>query len=237
MTPTLDMERIVREVLAELQRVGQSAPPAAPSSAPTGEDGRSADGGLRLDARVVTIEQIAGRLSGVRRVRVAPQAIVTPAVRDELQRRGIALEYAQEEGPSPAGGVRLIVVNARKGFQTAALTGALGRDGVQVEVATADCLIAATDRLAADLRAASTLGLLLTPHVAAALCLANRHAGVRAAAAGDLPDMTAAVEAVGANLLVVDPSAAAFFQLKQMASEFCRGGVRSCPAALSSKLG
>ena len=42
--------------------------------------------------------------------------------------------------------------------------------------------------------------------------------------------------AVGANLLVVDPRAGTFFQLKQMITEFCRGGVRPCPAVFRKRL-
>ncbi len=44
-----------------------------------------------VDCRVVTLESIAGRLGGAKQVVVVPEALVTPAVRDELRRRGIEL--------------------------------------------------------------------------------------------------------------------------------------------------
>ncbi len=60
-------------------------------------------------------------------------------------------------------------------------------------------------------------GLLLTPRVAAAVCLANRRSRVRAAAAYNLGAVDEALASMGANLLVVDPQAASVFEMKQMA--------------------
>ncbi len=259
----LDMERVVTEVLAELRRLaggavgcpshgsavqdgpGSETPAPAPlasdgqasnSLASTARDVQAEDGRLVFEGRVLTLEALFGRWSSLRRVVIQPRTIVTPAVRDELQRRGIALEYASAARLRTEGAIRLLVVNAQREFQVAELTAALRADGVPVEVLELNCLIAATDRLAAELRRGDTLGLVLTRHVPAALCLANRHGGVRAVEAADLPGMAAAVEAVGANLLVLDPAALTAFQLKQMAVQFSRGGVRPCPEPLRLRL-
>ena len=48
------------------------------------------------------MNEVAGRLDSVRRLVVSREAIVTPAVRDELLRRGIALEYADSAQGKPA---------------------------------------------------------------------------------------------------------------------------------------
>jgi len=197
-------------------------------------DGASAE--LSFEGRVLALDALSGRLTGLRRVLIRPGTIVTPAVRDELQRRGIALEYVAATPALPADALRLVVVNALRGFQAGQLAPVLRSHGVLVEIVEHQCLIAATDQLAAELRKTNTLGLLLTRHVAAALCLANRHAGVRAVTAGDLPTMTAAVESVGANLLVLDAEALTGFQLKQMTTEFAGGKVRPCPEALRPRL-
>ena len=45
---------------------------------------------LVVTSRVVTMMELAGRLVAARRVVVSREAVVTPAVRDELLRRGIA---------------------------------------------------------------------------------------------------------------------------------------------------
>lgn len=105
-----------------------------------------------------------------------------------------------------------------------------------MECAAADCLIAATDQVAAEVSKPETLGVLLSPHAAAGLCLANRLSGVRAITACDAPGVAAAAAAVGANLLAADPQAGSFFQLKQMITEFGRGGVRPCPAVFRERL-
>jgi hypothetical protein len=208
--------------------------PAAKNSGSAPADGASAE--LSFEGRVLALDALSGRLTGLRRVLIRPGTIVTPAVHDELQRRGIALEYVAATPALPADALRLVVVNALRGFQAGQLAPVLRSHGVLLEIVEHQCLIAATDQLAAELRKTNTLGLLLTRHVAAALCLANRHAGVRAVTAGDLPTMTAAVESVGANLLVLDAEALTGFQLKQMTTEFAGGKVRPCPEALRPRL-
>jgi hypothetical protein len=253
-----DIEQIVREVLAELglasgtdasPRSGETSSAMPPGSQAAGEQrpamtaapasaGHPANSGdLVVDSRVVTLADVAGRLQSIRRVVVTPQAVVTPAVRDELRRRNVGLAHSAGNEMQPAGGLRLVMIAARTKFDPATLARALGQDGVCVEQRSSDCLIASTDQLAAEVVKPGTLGALVTRHTAAGLCLANRHPGVRAVLGSDAPSATAAVAAVGANVLVVNPRAATAFQLRKMLGEFCRGGIRDCPEALKKRLG
>jgi hypothetical protein len=185
---------------------------------------------------VVTLAEVEGRLGALRRLVVPNGAIVTPAVRDELRRRNVALVRSSDAAPLPSGEVRLVAVSHGKRSSPSAALAAINQEGIPVEAHSADCLIAATDRLAEAVAAPGALGLLLTRHTAAALCLANRHAGVRAVSGGDTPAALAAVEAVGANLLVLDPAGLTLFQLKKMVAGFFRGGVRDCPDVLAGRL-
>ncbi|MEN6450807.1 MAG: hypothetical protein ABFC96_09965 [Thermoguttaceae bacterium] len=249
------IERVAREVLAELQarlakepargeaqaQLGTTVPsprkaerPSPEPPVPSPEPAASSDA-LALAVRLVTMNEVSGRLDGIRRVVVGRGAIVTPAVTDELLRRGIALEYADAPKPAVAG-VRLVLVVARTEFDPASLAAALTREGFVVEPSVSDCLVAATDQLVRDIANPATLGVLITRHTAAGVCLANRQARVRAIHGVDAPSVASAAAAVGANVLVVDPRAATFFQLKQMITEFGRGGVRPCPEALRQKL-
>ena len=191
---------------------------------------------LVLHCRVVTMSEVEGRLGAVRRLVVPPQAVVTPAVRDELLRRGIALGYADSANGHAPAEMRLVMIVSGADFDPAALVAVLGREGVKVECSASDCVIAATDQLAAEVARPDTLGVLLTQHVAAGLCLANRLRGVRAVTGVEAPTVTAATAAVGANLLVVDPLAGSFFPLKQMVTEFCRGRARPCPDIFRARL-
>jgi len=231
----VEIERIVREVLAQM---GDS-PAAAQSPLAAAQEPAAADGDVVVDCRLVTMAAVADRLASARRLVVPPGAVVTPAVRDELRRRSMALVQAQPLAASQVatGLPRLVLVAAATRHDAAPLAEALGREGIEVCLFSADCLIAATDQLAGEVTRPGTLGLLWTPHTAAGLCLANRHPGVRAVLASDVPLAAAAVRAVAANVLVLDPSAATGFRQQRMVADFCRGGVRPCPEKFKNRLG
>jgi hypothetical protein len=204
-------------------------PPAAPmTAAPAGE--------LVLNCRVVTLSEVDGRLGAVRRLVVPPGAVITPAVRDELSRRNVTLAYAPPVAAPAATSLRLVVVTLGKQPDAAPLLGGLASEGIEVAQHRLDCLIAATDLLAGELAKPHTLGLLLTRHIAAGLCLANRLRGVRAVSGTDTGTVAAAASAVGANLLIVDAAAAGPFRLRQIVSEFCRGGTPPCPEVFKERL-
>jgi hypothetical protein len=192
-------------------------------------------GDLVVDARVVTMNDVLGRLATVRRVVVSRGAIVTPAVRDELIRRGVALE-CRESTNSHRATIRLVLITMGTDFEPDALVAGLAREGLKVEHAASDCVISSTDQLAREVAVPDTLGVLLTQHTAAGLCLANRLRGVRAVTGVDAAAVATAAAAIGANLLVANPHAGTFFQVKQMIAEFCRGGIRPCPAPFRNRL-
>ena len=83
------VEWIVMEVLRRLRVAG-----AERSSCP----GQSE---LAIAERVVTLRSIEGRLAGVMRLVVAPRAVITPAVKDELKRHGVELVYAADKNVCP----------------------------------------------------------------------------------------------------------------------------------------
>ncbi len=250
MIPSInDIERIVREVLAELAAAkpvasGQCSVASEPQfqnpkseipPSPIPHPPSATPQPLTFNDRVVTLEHVAGRLNGAKRIVVSREAVVTPAVRDELLRRGIALEFADapKKQTEP---LRLAIVVLGSSFDPASLVAGLTRDGFRVEHAISDCILASTEQLATEIAAPDTLGVLLTRHTAAGLCLANRLSGVRAITGADASTVATASAAVGANLLIADPKAGTFFQLKQMIAEFGRGGVRDCPPVFQAKL-
>jgi hypothetical protein len=233
-----EIERVVREVIAGLG----AAPPKVEATKPEAESKRppvsaprqsmtdNQPSTLTLSSRVVTMNDIADHLGTMRRLVVSRKAIVTPAVVDVLIRRGIALEQTDAKEDKPAT-TRLSFASMGVEFDPTALNGVLAREGFRTDYAAFDCLIAATDRMAEDVLQPDTLGVLLTRHVATGLCLANRHSGVRAAA-----DVSA-IAAIGANVLLIDPRELSFFRLKQIVTDFGRGGVPACPKSLSERLG
>lgn len=230
---TKDIERIVREVLAELNAA--PAPTDVAPSAPVPQPAQN-NGDLVVKSHLVTMRDLVEGRGAIRRLVVASNAIVTPAVRDELRRRNVALVHAAVTEKPNNTMPRLVLVAARTRHDAAALVRGLTQAGINVEQNTSDCLIAATDQLAGELVKSNTLGLLWTRHTALGLCLANRHPGVRAVLASDAAGTAAAIAAVGANLLVLDPKACTAFQQKKIVGEFCRGGIRQCPESLRKRL-
>jgi hypothetical protein len=230
---TADMERIVREVMAQLGVASQAVAALAPAAAADAPP----DGDVFIDSRVVTLELIAGRLQGAKQLLVPPAALVTPSVRDELRRKGVALI----RGSSAAGlrkeapGLLLVVGRTRQNPTAAVQT--LAQEGIRVQTETSDCMIASTDKLAAAVAAGQWLGVLWTQHTAAGLCLANRQPGIRAVLATGVSATAAAISAVGANVLVVDPTVGTDYGKKQILRDFCLGGIRPCPEALKERLG
>jgi len=247
--PSMDIERVVREVLAELGVAPKPAPaPAAAASAraPAVSDaakaGReqagaavSADGQLVLCGRTISLADLPDRLEGIRRVVVATGAVVTPSVQDELTRRRIGLVRADPQSTAPER-PPVVIVSMDSPLDADLLVKALQTEGYAVESRHSDCLIRATDELAKEVAGSRALGVLLTRHLAAAVCLANRQPAVRAIHGACAETVSADGAAVGANLLIVDTSAAGFFPVRQMVGRFLRGGVRECPEGLRKRL-
>lgn len=265
MARTIDIDELVRQVLVQLGLAPQ-APPAA-TAIPPGANGSPAPGASNSPAagevrspadkplatpvaparesivvasRVVTLAELGDRLTGARQVVVPAKAIVTPAVRDELQRRKIVLVRASDASKATtpaANGVRLLAIVAGSAIEPAVLAAALGGEGIVAETEVSDCLIAATDRMAGEIGQGNTLGLLLTTWSAAALCLANRHSGVRAILGTDAQTVAAATASVGANLLVLDPTVLGIFALRQIVGRFYREPRHECPEVFAKRLG
>jgi len=231
------VDRIVREVLARLGRTGEKGQGQASPARQT------PDGELVVSAPVVSLSAVEDRLEGVRRLVVLPGAVVTPSVRDELRRRNIAVVPGPPRAVGSPGGSKLrsapqvvmIVLGSR--FDPAPLTSALASEGVEVRLERTDCLVTATDTLSAELGKPNTVGLLISTYPAVALCLANRHAGVRAVLGTDASRLGADVASVGANALVLDPKTTGPFQVRQMAVQFCRTQPAECPENLRERLG
>ena len=109
--------------------------------------------------------------------------------------------------------------------------------GVRVEAFAPGDLARAVARVTAVVGTEDRLGVLLSEHTVAAVCLANRSVQVRAAAADSVKEVAAAVAAIGANVLVIGPNKCEPRQLGDMIEEFTRGGPRRCPAVVQEALG
>ncbi len=190
---------------------------------------------LTLDEAVVSAGALTGRLDGIGRVVVRRGAVITPAARDVLRERKIDVSFRIDKEHA-ATRLRLIVGAAETAFQSRDLIGPLARNPITIEQIAETELTHVIDELARKLADPTALGLLLTAQTAAALCLANRLASVRAVAVSDSRAIAATVVELGANLLVLDPALRSRFATKQLVERFIHGGPRVCPQRWRERL-
>ncbi len=125
---------------------------------------------------------------------------------------------------------------AETNYEPASLVDVLSRDRVHVERLPQLGLIGVIDELCDAIVKGGQMGLLITGQTAAALCLANRQRGVRAALGNDVQTVVAAVTSVAANLLVIDPVAKSLFELKQIMYAWFHAGRQQVPAPCANDL-
>jgi len=193
---------------------------------------------LEFGDAVVSAISLASRIDGVGRLIVRPGAVITPAARDLLRERNVELEIqtgsnGQKQDHRLAVGVANTAYTA---YQPAELLRVLERERLTIAQLSSAGLFDLVEQMEKRVANDQTLGLLLTEDTAAAICLANRRAGVRAVMAMDSRSVAAAVRSVGVNVLVVNPIGRGLYELKDLISRFCQGGPRRCPAIWHGRL-
>ncbi len=214
----VDIEWIVREVIRRLREL-QGSPFTNGNEAKHLAAMPRIAGSLEITDRIVTLETLNNRLSGVAHVVVAPQAIVTPAVVDELKDRGVALVRSTAASGQQNGKVAQVrrgplVAIAVDNFDAAALATLLGGD---VAVCHDSSQQDVTSHIEQD-----NLAVLLTHAPVTAVVTANRNPRVRAAIGFSYPAVRQAVDEGGANLLAIDPSGRSISEIAGMIGEFLR---------------
>jgi hypothetical protein len=235
----LDIDTIVRQVLADLSARGASQMP-KPVAKPVVVKAETPDT-LRLLDSPVTLASLEGRLDGVREVVISPKAIVTPSVRDLLYRKEIKLALAEVEAvlgnnKSPGNTHGKSATTQKSESATGTPTVWLALHQLKREPETLlgflqgqlnlaresfSCLVATTDAAAKRLAESDAVrAIIVTNHSASAMVLANRHAAIRAIL-GDNPDQTSQDAAmVGANLLVLHADRLGAYRMKEVARSF-----------------
>jgi hypothetical protein len=186
------------------------------------------EGVLVLACRLVTLGEVAGRLQGIRRLILRPDAILTPAVKDDLRNRNIEVTFAAA-ARSAARRLRVAIVSAQTPISANALADALRAGGFDVGLDEVKCLSAAVGRIATEVAEAGVVGVLFTGCEAESLCLVNRRRGVRAVLGRDAAQVAADAASVGANVVVVNPNRTPTYLARKVVEQFCRGAPRTCP--------
>lgn len=262
MLATVDIETIVRQVIADL--AGSGSAPASPvmtspataspvttspivlakkqESTLSSTSLPSSDDMLRLNDKLVTIASLDGKLSGIKKIQIARKTVVTPAVHDHLRKQNILLEVVAET-PGIAETNQTIAFDAPVWVALHHLKKEpsslleflekqwkLDRESFRCIIKTVQAAVDQQKRFP-ELRM-----IILTSLTAPALCLANRHHELRAILGQNTNQIPRDTKAVGANMLVLDPTIGSAYQLQDFARTFLLTPPH-CAEAIGNALG
>lgn len=230
----VDVDRIVQAVLARLQQ--RSAVTAAKPASAANSTGQPE---LVLWGGLVTEQDLMGQLRAERVVRVAAGTVLTPSARDYLRTRGVTLATIAHAPPQHKSIERRKVVLgvAHPQFEASGIVTNLTRHHIHVEQLARVGLIGVVEELVDHVGKGGDRGLLFTDRPLAATCLANRTRGVRAAAVGNHEEARQASQEIGANLLIVNPTATSSYAMLHAVRTWCGAPATTLPVELRERLG
>ncbi len=209
-----EIDRVVRAVLSGF------AQRAAPAEAPEPKPSRQ-----QISPRVVGLEWLRDHLGSSRVLEIAPSTVVTPAARDELRAQGVELRFMPPHTVSKDTETthKIYLVNAARNWHAEPLLRQVRRAGIDMQILPERDLVQAIPALAERVRRETSLAVVATEHVAAAVCLANRREALRAASVSQRTDVTAGLEQMGMNVLVANPATLTPFELTTCVHQFYQG--------------
>ena len=246
MAEAIDIDAVVREVLKRLRAFSMlsesstaaAAPPAQPATqtiAP--KQAAPADNAttLAFNDRLVTLAALDGKLSGIKKLSVGRKAIVTPAVTDELRKRGIAVVRHESSSPQNTR-VRLLASSANLALKTAVRSDlSAATSGIEwLESHATNSLLGAVQELSKQVAQRKLPGMMLTEQPLSAAVVANRNQNIRAVVVGDSRSLDEALSQVGCNLVAVDPRRVGPAVLKIVAQRLA-DSQPTCPTELVGK--
>jgi hypothetical protein len=223
------VECVTRDVLARLMVTND----AAQHEPGTGRET------IRLPGCVISLVDLAQVPSNAREVHVSSTAVVTPAARDELRERGVQVVRGQQqrtEALTARSATPLVVGLAETTVVIDHALAGLRRQGIRIEQLPRLPLVEQIEAMVEQVVRGGRRGVLVTGEAAAALCLTNRHGGVRAVVGINKQSVRRDVERLAANLLVVDPVARSTFEVVQLLGEFAVATAGVIPNSLRSRL-
>jgi hypothetical protein len=199
-----DIAWIVAEVVRRLQNLS---------------GGREPPESTLLPDKVITLETL-GQHTGPS-LYITAKAIVTPAARDELKKRGVKLIRSNESSTKqPHTPASLLAANLGADYQPKTLAQLAASYGATIEQHPASALAAVIADHAERVVRESQKALWFTSVPAHAVCLANRHAGVWAVQGFDEATLAEAFKTTSANVLVIDPKGKSQYTLRKMLELF-----------------
>ncbi len=219
------LKRIVADVLAQLDQLPAAAPKREPSRQTEGQ------GTKRLSLPVLVAAEVEQLPQEVRVLELPRRCVVTPAAQDLLRQRGIELRRVVETAAGKATPPLVVVADVPR-EELATLDRVLQGAGVPAQRLPQLGLPLALEELARAVRLGGQRGLVWSACPQVALCLANRHRGVRAAGGEDPRQLRRHVTEVAANCLVLGPACASPWALRGVVQWFATRKLESVPPEL-----
>lgn len=214
-----EIERIVREVLAQL--APQPTTPLPTSSLPKTIETSVTE--LWLEQQVIAVRDLEGRLRQATQIVVPTRAVITPAARDLLREKKINVRRASVAEKKSTERAPLLVGVAETSFDPTTVISELAKRGVKVEQLARTGLKAVVAELAIEVARGGRRAWLFTESTHAAVCLANRQAGVWAASIGNQSELEAARKGIAVNFAITSAKNLATFQLTRMGEALAKG--------------
>jgi hypothetical protein len=192
---------------------------------------------LRWSGRVVAAEDLRRALNGHRELLVAPQTVITPLAVEQLRERGVQVRR-QPAAEKPASRPTWGYAQDRPHSLVTSAVQALRREGLSwKELPAAEC--------DADCRWARALaecvargecggGVVFCQDPGLLCCVANKVAGLRAAAVNTVAQAGRALLTLGPNLVAVEMPGRTFFEIRQILRLLCTAA--DCPPGVACTL-
>lgn len=227
------IERMVREVLSEVQRPALVPPSETPRpktllTVPTAPV-RSVDtpAAVVLRERVITADVLNAQVPPGSKVIIGPKSIVTPSAQDYLRQNRIIVERGETTTTGGnVSGVRWKILMSSVTDQTARAVDVIcgQRSQLNREI-SGSAVEAATSAISAITRAEVAGVMVLTGHPQVVACRANRNAAIRAAVVTDLAGWHQTQTQLKPNVVCISPRERGFMELQNLINK-----VLSAPA-------
>ncbi len=193
----------------------------------------------------VTADDFARRAGGTKTVRLMGDEVLTPNAEDYAEIHRIRIERIADPVAAAPAEQAVDVIAAAHGSglvvsgpeqKVASALTALGRDGfAMTRFDQTDCWMRNSSALLKAIRAGPIgSGVILAPTSPAAVVFANKYRGIRAVTACDTDTVREAVEALDANVLVIDHGKRSFFEIRTLIKTFL--AARALPRTRSAIL-
>jgi hypothetical protein len=225
------VDRIVAEVMAQLQRSpgNESSSPAPDQN--TAPDNAKPTGAIQISDAVITGTLLEERGIAAGPIVLAPKSVLTPSAVEFLSSRKIGWSRGTASTQSSSRVKWLALVTRSTPAVTAALDAVAGGSACDWSRELLGCHREAAQRSVAALCRGETDGVVaITGKPEALACLANRNTAVRAAAIATVARIKALKQGLCPNLFAIDPTGRTEFELRSCFREIGSGAKPAAPA-------